>query len=439
MGKFLNRLAFIASASVAFAGLCGSTPPDGEEKVLTWQDNYVSIEGGNFEITEGGYSEKGNTLRLKPTSSTMDVYLNVASFQEYEVTEKVHISFRIKSSESTNKYDTYKLRTWGDTVIDYAFENNKWNWVNFDGVILEKGELNTVLLRFTDLEGYESIDISEFTVDDEIFDTENLFGGVEVIQFEGSSRERACGYVFVSGDEIVVFDGGGQGDGAELANIIFQYGRRVSGWFISHFHHDHCTALREILANYDIEIDTLYYDIPTVKQMPKEEKYITTLNNAVNSQYLKKIKNIEKPKAKDVFYFNDMAVKVLNTMDPLSNANNTSIVYKVETPGESVLLWGDTNSNGDKYIKDSYFLLEMRSCRVVVMAHHGQGGVSKKVYDTIDDIKICLYPAPRWLYDNDEGEGIGTAIYASLETRSWMRERGVRASFSAADGRIHFQ
>ena len=43
--------------------------------------------------------------------------------------------------------------------------------------------------------------------------------------------------------------------------------------------------LFEKLDAADIEIDTLYYDIPTVKQMPKEEKYITTLNNAVNSQY----------------------------------------------------------------------------------------------------------------------------------------------------------
>ena len=441
MKKFFKKLAILATACISWVSSSGFAPANSFERgeSLMWQESYVQVVGGSVKVVAGGYSESGNTLQIKPTASQTDVYLNLPVFEEYGVGEKVHISFRIRSVElADKKYDTYKVCTWGGIVVDYAFENGKWNWVNFDGTILQKDGVKTVLLSLTELnpELYTTIYISEFKIDDEIFDTEDLFGGVEMIFFEGVSDDRMLGCIFVSGDEVVVFDGGMHGDGAELAKIIYQYGRKVSGWFISHFHHDHCTALREILENEDIEIETLYYDFPTVDAMPAAKDYIETFNEAVERNR-HKINNIVQPKEKDLFSFNDIVVKVLNTMAPTSDANNTSIVYKVETPIESVLLWGDTNM--DKFIKNPYSLSELKRCRVVVMAHHGQGGVSKNVYDAIDDIKICLYAGPRWLYDNDRGEGIGSSIYGTLETRSWMREKGVRISLSQADGRIHFK
>ncbi|MBQ9709983.1 MAG: hypothetical protein IJV67_05125, partial [Clostridia bacterium] len=70
---------------------------------------------------------------------------------------------------------------------------------------------------------------------------------------------------------------------------------------------------------------------------------------------------------------------------------------------------------------------------VVQAAHHGQGGVSDAVYKVFDEIKICLYSAPAWLYDNDSGKGINTATYGTLLTRALVRELGVRYSYSAVE------
>ena len=60
------------------------------------------------------------------------------------------------------------------------------------------------------------------------------------------------------------------------------------------------------------------------------------------------------------------------------------------------------------------------------MAHHGQNGVTKEVYDAIKP-KLCFYNAPKWLYDNDMGEGYDTSKYQSVIVRGWMDEYGAKS------------
>lgn len=439
MKKFLYRLACITVALVAFMGFGGATPLAETQEDIAWDESYIELVGGTYEITD-------ESLALKPNGGAMDLYLSLPHFEEYSVGEKAHIFFQIKSVDLASvKYDAYKVRTWGDIVVDYAFENGKWNGVHFDGTILQRNGKNTVLVRFTDIIAnvYNKIEIANLQVDDDIFDTTDLFGGVEVIQYEGAPAAQMLGFVFVSGDEVVVYDGGYTGDGAELIKLINMYGRKVSGWFISHFHGDHVTALKEILDNNDIEIDTLYYDFPmSSSNLPEGKGSIDAFNAAVAS-HRDKINNVVQTKAGDEFIFEDMTIKVLNTTDataPANNfGNNTTVVYKVETPGESLLLLGDLGDSGDRFMGNEYFRKEATSCRVISMAHHGQNGVTKYFYNQIEDIKVCLYSAPLWLYDVNHGSGLGTADYKTLEVRAWMREKGVRISLCTADGRIHFR
>ena len=89
---------------------------------------------------------------------------------------------------------------------------------------------------------------------------------------------------------------------------------------------------------------------------------------------------------------------------------------------------------GDYYLNDQTFRNEMRSCRVVQMAHHGQRGVTDYFYSMIDNIRVCLYAAPKWVFDYDEnGKGVNTSNLDTMHTRDLMRERGVRYSFHAID------
>ena len=70
---------------------------------------------------------------------------------------------------------------------------------------------------------------------------------------------------------------------------------------------------------------------------------------------------------------------------------------------------------------------------IVQMAHHGQYGVTKEVYQIISP-KICMWNTPQWLWDNDGGGGYNTGNYKTLEVRSWMEEMGVKANYVIKDG-----
>ena len=140
------------------------------------------------------------------------------------------------------------------------------------------------------------------------------------------------------------------------------------------------------------------------------------------------------PKQANSFTIGGITVKVLNNAYFGSSGNmvnNSSIVYKVETAGEDIVFFADLGDYGDTLLLDDYFVTEIKTCTVVQAAHHGQGGVSDAVYKAIDEIKIALYPAPAWLYDNDGGKGINTATYGTLLTRALLRELGCMYSWSA--------
>ena len=67
------------------------------------------------------------------------------------------------------------------------------------------------------------------------------------------------------------------------------------------------------------------------------------------------------------------------------------------------------------------------------IAHHGQYGVNRDVYAAINP-QIALWPCPQWLWDNDNGGGIGSGDWKTLETRQWMEELGVRVNYCIKDG-----
>ena len=52
---------------------------------------------------------------------------------------------------------------------------------------------------------------------------------------------------------------------------------------------------------------------------------------------------------------------------------------------------------------------------IVQMAHHGEGGAEKEVYEEIRP-HICIWPTPSWLWDNNlNGQGIGSGPWSTLE------------------------
>lgn len=76
---------------------------------------------------------------------------------------------------------------------------------------------------------------------------------------------------------------------------------------------------------------------------------------------------------------------------------------------------------------------ESLKCDIVQMAHHGQYGVSKEVYQVLQP-EICLWSCPQWLWDNDSGSGLDSGNWFTLDTRRWMAELGVPYHVCIKDG-----
>ena len=105
---------------------------------------------------------------------------------------------------------------------------------------------------------------------------------------------------------------------------------------------------------------------------------------------------------------------------------------KVTDSKKSVLFLGDLGvEGGEKLLKN--ISGEKLRADYVQMAHHGQNGVSKAFYEVVQP-KYCLWPTPRWLWDNDNGGGKGSGPWQTLEVRKWMAELGVEKHYVSADG-----
>ena len=99
---------------------------------------------------------------------------------------------------------------------------------------------------------------------------------------------------------------------------------------------------------------------------------------------------------------------------------------------KSILILGDLGvEGGDDTI--SKCPLELLQADYTQMAHHGQDGVTKEFYDYIKP-KRCIWTAPDWLWDNDQGKGFDTAGFQTVRTREWMEALGVTEHLIEKDG-----
>lgn len=65
------------------------------------------------------------------------------------------------------------------------------------------------------------------------------------------------------------------------------------------------------------------------------------------------------------------------------------------------------------------------------MAHHGQHGVERTVYETIQP-RCCLWCTPTWLWDNIGPDGYDSGEFHTVVVRGWMSEMGVRRHYMNA-------
>lgn len=249
---------------------------------------------------------------------------------------------------------------------------------------------------------------------------------------------NSMGYVIrTRNNKLIIVDGGRKEDSEFVLNYINKYGNgKVDYWFITHAHIDHVGALLKLLDEENIEVENLCYSFLTDDWYKKyDERGYESEHEMLEKLSNEKIKNkIEGEKGK-IIDIDNLKCEILRVADPTvtgsDNGNEASMVFKFTATDvdKSILFLGDSFNKVSKELLEEPEKLE---CYAVQMAHHGQNGVTKEVYDAINP-KVCFYNCPKWLFDNDKGDGFDTGTLKTVIVRGWMEEKNV-ISFMAFDG-----
>lgn len=265
------------------------------------------------------------------------------------------------------------------------------------------------------------------------------FKGSTLTMLSNSSGRQMLSMILQSSDgSLVVIDGGWTMDAYRLAQVLSDHGGHVSAWFLTHPHSDHVEAFIDIVNNPNspITIDNVYYDLTDQDWYDEKESWRSDTARQLRDALLKlspeKLHN-HTPKG-TVLQIGGITAQFMNDMYLLdeTSINNSSMVVKLTMDGVSIMVLGDLGPEGGRRLLAEHTPEELQ-CDMVQMAHHGQSGVEKEVYAAIRP-RVCLWPTPMWLWNNDDGHGTNSGPWHTLDTRRWMDELGVTTHYSIKDG-----
>ena len=260
---------------------------------------------------------------------------------------------------------------------------------------------------------------------------------VKLTQLQDNSSRQMMGYIMkTSTGKVIVIDGGLNEDEPNLVKHIQELGNKVDVWFITHPHEDHASAIIKVIEETDIPIEKIYYtmnDIEWYKEYePKRAEEAERFYNALQNERVKG--KTEEVTLNQIINIDFIKCEILGVKNPeITNNgfNNSSMVIKMNLLKSSILFLGDTGEeSGDKLLNTQKDKLKSD---VVQVAHHGQSGAKESLYKKINP-RICLWPTPEWLWNNDSGGGKGSGPWTTLETRQWMENLGVKIHVIEKDG-----
>lgn len=262
---------------------------------------------------------------------------------------------------------------------------------------------------------------------------------IELTQLSDHSTRQMMGYILkTKNNKIIVIDGGTIDDTENLVEQINKHGGKVDAWFLTHLHDDHLGAFSNIANDEQIQIEKIYCSINDYSWYEENEPSRADFSKQI-LEILKQdnIKDkVEEVSLNKNINIDDVKIEILGIKNPeiTENAGNEqSMVVKFDTGKTTFLVLGDTG------VKSSEKLLntqkEKLKSDIVQMAHHGQSGATKELYEQINPT-ICMWPTPEWLWNNDSGEGKGSGPWKTLETRQWMEELKAKNNYVEKDGDI---
>lgn len=214
----------------------------------------------------------------------------------------------------------------------------------------------------------------------------------------------------------------------------------MSAWIVSHPHDDHISALVALLENPNgLKIGKIYHSRFTEELIVSESneaavitrKFYSLLDNATDIE-------VVDCHCGDEFEIDGVKFKVLSEKNPeLANVNpynNSCLVLKMWDKQKSFIFLGDAGVEQGKKILNSEYAADLE-CDYMQMAHHGQNGCDKEFYD-VAKFRACLWPSPKWVFDNNTGGGFNTGHLKTVEVRGWMDEKGIMEHYISNEGLV---
>ncbi len=273
---------------------------------------------------------------------------------------------------------------------------------------------------------------------------------VTIYQLAPENQSLMQSYVIKTpNNKIVVVDGGIDGTGKTASPYLPSAIRAILGlgqtdvfeidaWFISHAHTDHFYELSKMLNAYNADsnwtVNNFYFDFPTDFSWIPAQDY-----DNVTLQEFKTGLNTYAT-ANDISYTGDyydqLNASVINataieegltlTVDGVDfeilqtwantdgQVNDNSLVFKMVFGDQSVMFLNDIAVNaGNRLVATYAENPEVLKADVVQMAHHGQNGADKNVYDSIG-ASAHLWATPSFVWDDT------TNTYPIDTVRGWV-------------------
>lgn len=266
----------------------------------------------------------------------------------------------------------------------------------------------------------------------------SYLGGAKLTLLSNQSDSQMLSAILeTKNGSLIVIDGGTEADASYLLQKIQEKGGHVSAWLITHPHSDHVGAITKLLNDgAPITIDGIYYNLTSIEWYQTYESYradmVAQFAGALGRVSPEKLHG--NVKSGDQIQVDDVTITVLNSpyLIETNSINNSSVAYSLEVNGKHIVFLGDMGEEAGQRLMQEYQGRTIE-CDIVQMAHHGQFGVSRDVYEALSP-DICLWPTPGWLWNNDIGKGYNSGPWTTLITRSWMDQIGVKANYAIKDG-----
>lgn len=238
-------------------------------------------------------------------------------------------------------------------------------------------------------------------------------GGLPMV-FRGEGdlfRAVDCGmsYTFrLSDGKFLLIDGGWTTP--NIADDLLENLYRLSGgkkpeiaaWIFTHAHIDHIGAFIDFSHRYAdrVQLDSVIYSFPGLVRTaemccPWEEKYIQEFDSLI-AAFGDNV-TVYKARTGQRYHFAGLELDMLFTFEdyrlphPLHEFNQTSLVFRIRTKGQSWMFLGDVATSGSDMLVARYGALLQSD--IVQVAHHGYPGGTDELYDRIK-APIVLWPAP---------------------------------------------